>query len=34
MVAMLMLALLVSVILSLGAVALSSDDGPDSFSTA
>jgi hypothetical protein len=32
--AMLMLALLVSVILSLGALALSGDDGPDRFSTA
>jgi hypothetical protein len=32
--AMLMLALLLSVILALGAVALSGDDGPDRFSTA
>ena len=32
--AMLMLSLLLSVILALGAVALSRDDGPDRFSTA
>jgi hypothetical protein len=32
--AMLMLALFVSVVLTLGAVALSGDDGPDRFSTA
>ena len=31
--AMLMVAVLVSVLLSLGAVALSGDDGPDRFST-
>ena len=32
--AMLMLSLLLSAILALGAVALSRDDGPDRFSTA
>jgi hypothetical protein len=32
--AMLMIAVLVSVLLALGAVALSGDDGPDRFSTA
>jgi hypothetical protein len=32
--AMLLFAVLVSVILALGAVALSGDDGPDRFSTA
>jgi hypothetical protein len=31
---MLMIAVLVSVLLALGAVALSGDDGPDRFSTA
>ena len=31
---MLMVALIVSVLLALGAVALSGDDGPDRFSTA
>ena len=31
---MLMIAVLVSVLLTLGAVALSGDDGPDRFSTA
>jgi hypothetical protein len=31
--AMLMFAVLISVILALGAVALSGDDGPDRFST-